>query len=143
MQKTSLPGKGFLYSSALVLVVAVGLPGCATLDEGADYSNAVDIDRVDSRQARIGRVRVRRFVEGLKVSGELSRRRKGFSRIPGHLHIIASDKNGVSITEKRAAFRRHQAKSRQAYFSETLAVQSSEVATIEVIHHAKPDQNSS
>ena len=122
-------------------IVTIIVPGCAIPTVDLVPSDAPTVERIDSKGARIGRVHIRRKAGIVEVSGELKRRRLGFSHIPGHLHIRASSQNGKLLEEATSGYGRHSAKSRRAYFSVALPVKPGEFARIEVILHAMLDDS--
>lgn len=127
---------------AVSLASVTILPGCATLTPDLVSSGKLTVDRVNSGQARIGRVLVQKKTGDLEVFGELYRLRTGHSRIPGHLHIKVSDQHGSPLAETTSDYHRYSIKSRQASFLVTLSVRPDEAAKVEVIHHDRSDETS-
>lgn len=117
------------------LALAIALPGCASLPTDLVSSGTLTVERIHSRQARIGRVQARQEADELVVYGELHRRLPGQTRIPGHLHIKVSGRDGTTLAETTGKYRRQSVKSRLAKFWVTLPVKPGDAAAVSVEHH--------
>jgi len=125
------------------LASVILLSGCTTLTTELVSSGKLTVDRVNSGQARIGRVLVQKKAGGLEVFGELYRLRPGRSRIPGHLHIKMYSQDGKTLAETASGYRKLSIKSRQSSFSATLPVRADGAAEVQFhrIHYLQMDRS--
>ena len=124
----------------LSLILATLLSGCASLPENLAANGSIEVEFVDSRDARIESVQVRVVESGLKINGTLRKKYRGRGVIPSHLHIKAFDRNGEILTQTTSGYHRRNVKEQRSSFSVTLPVQKGEAARIEVIHRGLSDK---
>lgn len=101
--------------------------------------NAIEITRVDSKDAKIAHVNVQSLAGNLAVNGYIKKTFQRRGHIPGHLHIEAYNDAGKLLMNKETDYRRLNRQAKQSRFSETLAVQSGDVARVRVVHHGLGD----
>jgi hypothetical protein len=130
------PALGKIARSACIAVALVAVaPGCASFRLDPLITDAVEIERMDSRKARIRMVQVRDHDGRLKVSGRLKKRHKGRSPISGHLHIEALGQDGTLLGQVTTGYHRLSPKTGTSEFSQILDIRSEQVRTVRVIHH--------
>lgn len=124
-------------------LLALALTSCANFSTDLSASDAVNVERLDSPDARIGTVFVGDNDGLLLVRGRLEKRHFGRSPIPGHLHIEVIGKDGSMLAEQVTRYYRQSGKSSVSRFSKELAVQPGNVRTVRVIHHDRDDKEDS
>lgn len=82
---SNLYNQYILLSFTLVLL----LTGCNSIAENLVANGGIEVERVDSRDAKIESVRVRAVESGMKINGILRKKYHGRGAIPGYLHIKA------------------------------------------------------
>lgn len=123
------------------LSLAALFSGCASLSGNLAASETLEVERVDSRDARIAHVYVQPSDSGMRINGYL---RKSFLRrghIPGHLHIKVIGNNGETLAQTTNRYHRRRAKSQRSFFSAIVPVQVSDAAKIQVTHHGLSDKS--
>jgi hypothetical protein len=120
-------------------LLALALTGCANLPTNLVAAGTVNVERLDSSNARI------RSVFGgdkdglLLVRGHLEKRYFGRGRIPGHLHIEVLGEGGSMLGEQVTRYYRQSGRSSISRFSRKFSVHPGEVRTVRVIHHRRDD----
>lgn len=135
------PALAKIARSACIAVALVAVAtGCASFRLDPLITDAVEVERMDSRKARIRTVQVRDHDGRLQVSGRLKKRHKGRSPIPGHLHIEALGQDGAILGQVTTGYRRLSPKTGTSEFSQVLDVRPEQVRTVRVIHHHRDDE---
>lgn len=101
----------------------------------------MNIERTNSRNARVALVRARAMDHKLRISGALVKRYSGRGAIPGSLHIEILGDEGDLLGQSTSRYSQHGAKSRRAYFSEIVTVRPGDVRTIRIIHQGSEREN--
>ncbi len=117
------------------LTLTTLLSGCVSLPENLATNGSIEVERGDSRDAKIETVQIRAVESGLKINGTLRKKYHGRGAIPGHLHIKVIDHDGEELTQITSRYQRRNVKERRSYFSVSVPIQQNEAARIEVIHH--------
>ena len=128
-------------SRGIGLVMVLVLSACANLRPDIATDGTVNIERINSPNARVALVRARVIDHELRVSGSLVKRYSGRGAIPGYLHIEILGNDGALLGRSTSRYSQHGAKSRRAYFSEIVTVQPGDVRTIRIIHQGPGHEN--
>ena len=123
------------------LILATLLSGCTSLPENLAANESMEMEFIDSKNARVESVQVRAIESGLKINGTLRKKYHGRGIIPGHLHIKVIGHNGEILSQTTSRYHRCNVKERRSSFSVILPVQKGEAARIEIIHHGLSDKH--
>jgi hypothetical protein len=123
------------------LVVALALSACASLAPDITIGGTVNIERINSHNARVALVRARAMDHKLRISGSLMKQYSGRGAIPGFLQIEVLGDDGILLGQTTSHYIQHGAKSRRAYFAEIVTVRPADVRTIRVIHQGPGLEN--
>jgi hypothetical protein len=114
--------------------MVLALSACASLPPDITTEGTVNIERINSHNARVALVRARTIDHELRISGFLVKQYSGRGAIPGSLHIEILRDDGALLGQSTSRYSQHGAKSRRAYFSENVTVRPGDVRTIRIIH---------
>ena len=115
-------------------VMVLALSACASLPPDIATEGTVNIERINSHNARVALVRARTIDHKLRISGFLVKQYSGRGAIPGSLHIDVLGDDGALLGQSTSHYSQQGAKSRRAYFSEIVTVRPGDVRTIRIIH---------
>ena len=110
------------------------LGGCASMAPDLVSTGAVRVERVDSDEARLGRVYVREDDGTLHVSGRLEKRDAGRSPIRGRPSIEVLGDDGRVLAQRVSAYYRLSPKMELSTYSREFAVRPADVRTVRVVH---------
>ncbi len=127
------------FGATRVLLITILPFLCITEIYAAD--KAINVERVNSRDAAISNINLPSTSEGLRITGYLRKSMSQKGHIPGHLHLEILDHNDQLLIETQSNYHRHNRNSKYSHFSEQLSVDPDKVGKVRVIHHGLNDKS--
>ncbi len=115
------------------------LSGCAMLSSNPTTELGLQLEKQDSRLARIAEVHITSTDSGFWVRGNIQRRLTGKGPIYGHLHIDLLDGEGYTLASAITKPTRLNRNSRRARFAESFDGEetAAKTETVRITHHAQ------
>lgn len=108
---------------------------CVAYSGGLYATEGPELERVNSKGARVGHLFAQINESGFSLNGYLTKSFNRRGRIPGHVHVEIYDNNGDVVFSKVSKYHRHGVKARQSHFVENITIDQTKASTIRVTHH--------
>jgi len=87
--------KKHLTSLGIVLISSAFVTGCATSNYAKEAN--ITIERINSSSVKITSAYITKTSQGLKLRGEVKRKKHSHAPVPGHIHVEIVNPNGDVI----------------------------------------------